>query len=1066
MTLTALSRPCSNRRAACGDDGKPLARDVAVEIPAWRPPLTASFDRVPGGHDGTDFSVRLVLSEEPQDGITAETVRDDLLSVTGGAILSATPWAAGAARRWILAVDPDNGTDAVTVAVNATTDCGGAPNVCTEDGRMLGVGAAVTVNSVPSVLNFRDAEATEGEPLVFTAELTRAVEEDVSFTWSTVGAGASEGSDYTGAVTQATIAAGTTSATMTVETHADIEAEASEIVEIRLTEGPAGGGVAKGDVIATGLILDGPPPPFTARFEGMPETHDGGSFTFDLVLSHVPKNGAFGLFTHTQLFAVTNGTATSMRRIGSRQRWRVSLDVTDATQDVTITMNRTTDCDAGPFGLAICTEDGRKLDNDLSATVTPEAPPELRIADAPDTDEGDDMVFKVTLSRSVSHDVPFTWMTFTPAPSNDTASAEDYTAVPDGAGTIPAGETEATLSVETKNDAWDDADENVWVRISVAEDVDAVVADAEAVGKITQSVPAAYIDGDASATEGSTLWFKVRLTHVTHRDVSVHLSTSDGTATGGTGSSGDYTTQTSAAVTITKGNTGAETTSTEFLGKVFGVPTTDDDVDEGDETMTVTITTISPTGAATIDPDRASATGTIRNDGPVPVAWLARFGRSLGTQVTQAIGDRLRDERAASRLTLGGVAVQFAEGRLDEGAARGLAGLFEGDSAPRDGAFRLDFADGGETPGLTAWGRVDGLRFEGTEESIEVGGEVVTGIVGVDRTWGDVLLGLAVSRARGKGTWEGASGGGIEQSMTSLHPYARYAVSDRLDVWGTAGFGRGRLEVATGEGETMEAGSRFLMGAAGARGVLLKADGWELAGRTDVMMTRTTSGETRGMRAGEAEAHRFRLVLEGSRNRSWDGGRRLDATLEIGLRHDWGDAETGTGAELGGRFRYADPALGLAMGAGARILAVHEASGYRERGASATFSWDPRPETRRGPTLSLKQDLGDPSSGVDALFGRDALAGTAGDGAGSGSGRFEGTFGYGLPVFGGAFVGTPNLGLGLSDDGRDVRLGWRLDRERARAPDFRLSIDATRREPDGDGARRGHGVSLTGAFRW
>ena len=40
--------------------------------------------------------------------------------------------------------------------------------------------------------------------------------------------------------------------------------------------------------------------------------------------------------------------------------------------------------------------------------------------------------------------------------------------------------------------------------------------------------------------------------------------------------------------------------------------------------------------------------------------------------------------------------------------------------------------------------------------------------------------------------------------------------------------------------------------------------------------------------------------------------------------------------------------------------------------------------------------------------------------------RFEAVLGYGVPMFGHRFVGTPELGLGLTDTGRELRLGWRL----------------------------------------
>ena len=74
-----------------------------------------------------------------------------------------------------------------------------------------------------------------------------------------------------------------------------------------------------------------------------------------------------------------------------------------------------------------------------------------------------------------------------------------------------------------------------------------------------------------------------------------------------------------------------------------------------------------------------------------------------------------------------------------------------------------------------------------------------------------------------------------------------------------------------------------------------------------------------------------------------DGG-ALTPSLEVGLRHDGGDAETGTGIEVGGGLSYTDPALGLTdpvlgltLDAKVRGLAAHEDADYAEWGASGGF---------------------------------------------------------------------------------------------------------------------------------
>ena len=148
---------------------------------------------------------------------------------------------------------------------------------------------------------------------------------------------------------------------------------------------------------------------------------------------------------------------------------------------------------------------------------------------------------------------------------------------------------------------------------------------------------------------------------------------------------------------------------------------------------------------------------------------------------------------------------------------------------------------------------------------------------------------------------------------------------------------------------------------------------------------------------------------------------------------------------------------------------AHESSGFREWGASAALSWDPRPSTDRGLTLALREGWGaSPTGGVDALLGRETLAGlSAGDNGGTvAASRLEGEIGYGLAAFGGGFTATPYLGFGLSDGGRDYRLGWRLTSALRGDPGFEVNLEATRRETANDDTPAVHEVALRGTIRW
>ena len=178
--------------------------------------------------------------------------------------------------------------------------------------------------------------------------------------------------------------------------------------------------------------------------------------------------------------------------------------------------------------------------------------------------------------------------------------------------------------------------------------------------------------------------------------------------------------------------------------------------------------------------------------------------------------------------------------------------------------------------------------------------------------------------------------------------------------------------------------------------------------------------------AATADVWLVRTGIEGSRRFALGGGTAgmvLTPSFELGARLDGGDAETGLGVDLGGELAFAAPKQGVALDLKARGLIAHEASGFREWGASASLTWDPRPSTDRGLALRLRQGWGgSPTGGMDALLGRETLAGLAANDNGdttASAGRLEAELGYGIALFGGGFTGTPHLGFGLSDTARD-----------------------------------------------
>ena len=601
-------------------------------------------------------------------------------------------------------------------------------------------------------------------------------------------------------------------------------------------------------------------------------------------------------------------------------------------------------------------------------------------------------------------------------------------------------------------------------------------------GTVTVTVAdadAALSVAGASVREGpgAKLRFVVRLDRARDRTITVDYATSDDTATAGS----DYT-ATSGTLSIAPGSRQA----------VIEVPVLQDAFNDGGERLTLTLS--NATGAIIQEPGGVvTATGTIRNTGSLPTAWTARFGRTVGEQAMEAVEARFGAPRAPGLLgRIGGQQLsgaEDAEARAAETETRQgletLAGWVSGKSGkegrasgwrPLTGREMLtgsSFALTGGTAetGFGAfWGRGAATRFDGREGELTLDGEVASAMLGADWTRDRVLAGLMLSHSRGDGGYRSPKGSGeVSSTLTALFPYARYALSKRVSVWGMAGYGEGTLTL-TPEGEApMRPDMDLAMGAVGVRGVLFDGgtEGPTLAGTADTMAVRTSTGAVTGLAASEADVTRVRLALKGSQPFGLGGDAVLTPSLELGVRHDGGDAETGFGADMGAGLALAAPSRGLSAELRARGLLTHEADGMRERGVSGTLAWDPAPDSDRGISFKLSQAVGaQPSGGVDALLARPTLAGLGAEEDDERLGRrLEARLGYGLGVFGERWTATPELGVGLSDTGRELRLGWRLTERVVAGLAFELRVEGTRRESvDGvDGAanpEHGLGVGL------
>ena len=250
----------------------------------------------------------------------------------------------------------------------------------------------------------------------------------------------------------------------------------------------------------------------------------------------------------------------------------------------------------------------------------------------------------------------------------------------------------------------------------------------------------------------------------------------------------------------------------------------------------------------------------------------------------------------------------------------------------------------------------------------------------------------------------------------------------------------------------IETGLSMAMAAGGGRGQILGGgEGFGLAFKADALWVGTRTDESNGpagrLRGTSAAVNRLRTALEGSQSMELGGRMALTPSVEVGIRQDGGDAERGTGMDVGAGLVFADAVTGLSVDVRVRTLVVHQAEGFAERGVSISVSYNPTPSTPLGFTARVSPAWGgDAMSGAEALWGRESMVGMSHDPLMNGGGqRLDTEVGYGLPI-GSRFVGTPRAGVRTSEYGRDYRTGYGMQVLEQGELNLQLGVDAERRE--------------------
>ena len=136
---------------------------------------------------------------------------------------------------------------------------------------------------------------------------------------------------------------------------------------------------------------------------------------------------------------------------------------------------------------------------------------------------------------------------------------------------------------------------------------------------------------------------------------------------------------------------------------------------------------------------------------------------------------------------------------------------------------------------------------------------------------------------------------------------ARFDLNARVSAWALAGAGNGSITLHQENVKSMKTDLSLRMGALGVKGQVLDGTGpsaLSLNVKSDAMWVGTKSARSQDMIATEGDITRLRLILQGKRVFASESGRMFVPSAEVGLRHDGGDAETGTGLEVGAGLTY------------------------------------------------------------------------------------------------------------------------------------------------------------------
>ena len=824
-----------------------------------------------------------------------------------------------------------------------------------------------------------------------------------------------------------------TAQTVTLTTAEDADA-ADDVAT--LTHTAAGGGYAGIEEDLSVTVTDNDSPAITLMPTSLTVDEGANTDTYTAVLDTQPSDTVTVTIASNNTDVTTAPTTLTF----TTENWDMAQSVTITAADDADSVN-----DDATLTHTAGGGDYTGITASLSVTVIDDESPGLSMPATLTVGEGTDITYSVVLNT-----VPIASVTVTIGTSGDVTTTP-------GTLTFTTTDWETPQSVTVSAAGDDDAVNDVVTLTHTAASTDSNY------GSVTRSLPVTVADDDTrglslmpallTLTEGTTATYTAVLISQPTDTVTVTIA-SDNT---------DVTTM-PAALIFTTSNW--DTVRSVIITAAEDDDTSEDDVvlrhtaaggDYGSVTANLSVT-VTDTDT---DTDTNTNTSTTRMNEQI----LTRAASAMTASTLAAVGARV--ESAADGGSGKPLAFQL-DGRsslhalLEKNGKAMLEDTMDYERLLDGASFVLplslsatsaaDNASAGTTGKTTVWGSSDFRNLADDEGSLDWEGQTLSAHLGIDKRFSEqALAGLALSwndasfdyvDDADNSTNSTPSEGEYQYSVVTIHPYFGWS-NDGLKLWGTVGFGQGEITIdQEGDDElstdttstnTMSTDTTQLSFAGGFNHRLTDSPGGSVHIKGDIALTQVAvEAEAGKFDQQDIASSRLRLLLSSERRGELASGGALSPSLEVGVRSDGGDGTTGTGIEIGGGLRYANPGGTVAVAGNIRTLLAGD---YDELGAD--FSVRLSSKSGRGLSLTLHPVWGRTQSVADRLWNDGTSNITAGEitageitgGDAALQGSVDTEVGYGMPatMLGSPGILTPYTGITAQHGGSSrLRLGGRF----------------------------------------